>query len=114
MLVVTRRPEEKVILSNGVKILIAAVKGDHVRLAIEAPSWVDIWREEIRPGEPEPTTEKPPLPPILQALIDAVAEMRHNQREYLRTESLAALSAARTAERRVDRILQDLTTPRLF
>ena len=50
----------------------------------------------------------------LDNLIRVVAEMRHAQREYLRTRSRPALTTARQAAERVDKMLADLQTPKLF
>ena len=50
----------------------------------------------------------------IDRLIEAVSEMRHRQREYFRTRSKSALEAAQAAERKVDRLLEELRQPRLF
>ena len=50
----------------------------------------------------------------LSHLADAVAEMRHCQKEYFRTRSQAALVASKAAEAKVDRMLAELREPRLF
>ena len=50
----------------------------------------------------------------LDRLIDAVAEMRHYQIEYFRTKSQTALEASKRAERKVDKLLEELRRPTLF
>lgn len=50
----------------------------------------------------------------LERLIDAVAEMRHCQIEYFRTKSETALEASKRAERKVDKLLEELRKPTLF
>ncbi len=50
----------------------------------------------------------------LALLADAVADMRHAQREYFRTRSQAALVASKSAEAKVDKMLAELREPRLF
>ena len=50
----------------------------------------------------------------LDRLIDAVAEMRHCQIEYFRTKSQTALEASKRAEKKVDKLLQEIREPRLF
>ena len=50
----------------------------------------------------------------LDRLMDAVAEMRHCQIEYFRTKSQTALEAAKRAEKKVDKLLQEIREPRLF
>lgn len=47
MLVLTRRLNEKVVMTGGITIAIAALDGVKVRLAIEAPPDVRILREEL-------------------------------------------------------------------
>ena len=50
----------------------------------------------------------------LDELVEAVAEMRHCQIEYFRTKSQAALEASKRAERKVDKLLEELRRPTLF
>lgn len=50
----------------------------------------------------------------LDRLIEAVAEMRHCQIEYFRTKSQTALEASKLAERKVDKLLEELRRPTLF
>jgi len=47
-------------------------------------------------------------------LLEAVEQMRHDQREYFRTRDPRALCASKNAERRVDEILKHLSNPSLF
>jgi len=48
VLVLTRRPHEKIVLPGlGVTIEVIAIKGNSVRLGIEAPPDVQILREEL-------------------------------------------------------------------
>jgi carbon storage regulator CsrA len=57
MLVLTRRPTEKVLLpAVGLTIQVVAVKPGVVRLGIDAPPAVAILREELvgRPVDPKP------------------------------------------------------------
>ena len=51
---------------------------------------------------------------MLDQLRDAVAEMRHAQREYFRTRSANALERAKRAEARVDQMLAPQPQQRLF
>ena len=54
MLVMTRRPGEKVVIGNGITVTVVEVRGDRVRVGIEAPGQVRILRGELacRQGEP--------------------------------------------------------------
>jgi carbon storage regulator len=48
MLVLTRGLGEKLIINNGeIKLGILEIKGKHVRIGIEAPKNVPIFREEV-------------------------------------------------------------------
>lgn len=47
MLVLTRRSEEAVRVGEDIKITVVEIKGNQVRLGIEAPTAVPIYREEI-------------------------------------------------------------------
>lgn len=47
MLVLTRRPGQSVYIGDDVKITLVEIKGNQVRIGIDAPSSVRIFREEI-------------------------------------------------------------------
>ena len=47
MLILTRRVGEKLIINDDIHVNVLAVKGSQVRIGIEAPSDVEIYREEI-------------------------------------------------------------------
>lgn len=47
MLVLTRRPGQSVYIGDDVKITLVEIKGSQVRIGIEAPDSVRIFREEI-------------------------------------------------------------------
>ena len=47
MLILTRRASESVIIGDNVKITVLGVKGNQVRLGIDAPKDVSVHREEI-------------------------------------------------------------------
>ena len=54
MLVLTRRPGEKVVIGDGITVTVVEVRGNRVRVGIEAPGQVRILRGELacRQGEP--------------------------------------------------------------
>jgi carbon storage regulator len=62
VLVLTRKEGETIVLSVGamqIVVTIADVKGFKVRVGIEAPDEVKIWRGELlRHGEPVPTHDR--------------------------------------------------------
>lgn len=47
MLVLSRHRNESIMIGNGVKITIVDIRGDKVRLGIEAPSDVPVHRMEV-------------------------------------------------------------------
>lgn len=47
MLVLTRRPKQQIMLGDDIVINIVEVQGDNVRIAIDAPRSIKIYRGEI-------------------------------------------------------------------
>jgi carbon storage regulator len=47
MLILTRRVDEKIVIGNDVTITILGVKGNQIRIGIDAPKEVQVHREEI-------------------------------------------------------------------
>jgi len=47
MLILTRRPGERVVIGDEILVTVMAVSGHTVRLGIEAPQGIQIYREEI-------------------------------------------------------------------
>ena len=47
MLVLTRRPGQSVYIGDDIKITLVEIKGNQVRIGVDAPSTVRIFREEI-------------------------------------------------------------------
>jgi carbon storage regulator len=47
MLVLTRKTGQKIIIANDIEVIILETKGDAVKLGIEAPKHISIYREEI-------------------------------------------------------------------
>lgn len=47
MLVLTRKPKEQIIIGDKIVITVVQVNGDRVRLGIEAPRDMPIYREEL-------------------------------------------------------------------
>ena len=47
MLVLTRRTSESLIIGDDVKVTILGVKGNQVRIGIDAPKEISVHREEI-------------------------------------------------------------------
>jgi len=47
MLILTRKLGEKIAIGNDITIVISEISGTHVKIGIEAPRKVSIYREEI-------------------------------------------------------------------
>lgn len=47
MLILTRRPGESLIIGDDVRLSVLAVKGNQVRIGIDAPKEITVHREEI-------------------------------------------------------------------
>ena len=47
MLVLTRKPNEAIVIGDDVRVVIVSIDRDHVRLGIEAPPDVAVHRAEI-------------------------------------------------------------------
>ena len=53
MLIVTRRPGEALKIGDNVTVTIIRIKGNQVKIGIDAPKDIPVWREEIGgPGVP--------------------------------------------------------------
>ncbi|MBI5590646.1 MAG: carbon storage regulator CsrA [Deltaproteobacteria bacterium] len=47
MLVITRKIEEKITIGNDITISVLGIKGNHIKLGIEAPRNTPIYRTEV-------------------------------------------------------------------
>lgn len=47
MLVLTRRPHEKIMIGEEIVLTVLGMKGNQIRIGIEAPKEVQVLREEI-------------------------------------------------------------------
>ena len=47
MLVLSRKKEERIRIGDDIKIVVVEIRGDKVRLGIDAPRHIDVHREEI-------------------------------------------------------------------
>lgn len=48
MLVLTRKTNERIVIGDNVRITVVGIRGNHVRLGIEAPPEVTILRDELQ------------------------------------------------------------------
>lgn len=47
MLVLSRKKDEKIIIGDQIKVMVIEIRGDKVRLGIDAPKEVTVHREEV-------------------------------------------------------------------
>lgn len=47
MLVLTRRPGESIVVGQDIVVTVIEIKGGQVRIGIDAPREIDVYREEI-------------------------------------------------------------------
>jgi len=47
MLILTRKPNESVMIGNDVEVVVLEVKGDQVKIGIRAPREISVYRKEI-------------------------------------------------------------------
>ena len=62
MLVLSRKLEETILIGDDIKVTVARIERDHVRLRIEAPREIPILREELL-NRPARQDEGAPIPP---------------------------------------------------
>ena len=47
MLALTRKKDEAIVINGNIEITVMEVKGDHVKIGIQAPKNVPIYRKEV-------------------------------------------------------------------
>ena len=47
MLVLSRHENEAIVIGGRIKVTVVEIRGDKIRLGIEAPKEVSVWREEL-------------------------------------------------------------------
>jgi carbon storage regulator len=64
MLVLTRKPGEKVVIGNGIIVTVIEVHRNRVRIGIDAPDQVRILRGEFAEWPDEPAGDDKPAEPV--------------------------------------------------
>jgi len=59
MLVLSRKCNETIVISDNIRIKVVGISGSQVRLGIEAPSDVRVMREELLCGKEAPLPKQP-------------------------------------------------------
>ncbi len=52
MLVLSRKPDESLVIDGGIRVTVLGVRGGQIRLGIEAPKDVRVFREELLAADP--------------------------------------------------------------
>jgi carbon storage regulator len=52
MLVLTRRPNETIVIDGRIQITVVEIRGGQIRLGIEAPREIPVWRKELEVRAP--------------------------------------------------------------
>lgn len=63
MLLLTRKPGENILLGEDILICVKSVSGNSVRIGVQAPRSVSVFREEIYQARKEASVEKAPKEP---------------------------------------------------
>jgi carbon storage regulator len=66
MLVLSRKKDESIVINNDIRIVVVEIRGDKVRLGVEAPKEVPVHRREVfeaiaRGDDVLPDTDSSPL-----------------------------------------------------
>jgi carbon storage regulator len=71
MLVLSRKKDEKIIIGDNISIMVVEIRGDKVRLGIEAPREISVHRREVydaikRKEAEESESESTPAPETVE------------------------------------------------
>ncbi|MUG47146.1 carbon storage regulator CsrA [Paenibacillus woosongensis] len=78
MLILSRNKGQKIIINNNIVISVVEVSGDQVRIGIEAPADVSIYREEIYDAIQEQNKEAVLQSDNVQELLRSVDPRKKN------------------------------------
>ncbi|WP_150270509.1 carbon storage regulator CsrA [Paenibacillus tepidiphilus] len=75
MLVLSRKKGESIVIQDHIEVTVLAVEGDTVKIGINAPRHVDIFRQEVYLSIKESNVESAaPAPQTLNALLDRLKQ----------------------------------------
>lgn len=85
MLVLTRKRDQSIIIAEQIKVTVLEVRGEQVRLGIEAPQELSVYREEIyeqiRAENITATTVDIEAMQCLQEMLDKKEEEEENKED---------------------------------
>ena len=67
MLVLSRKPTERIRITGGITITIVKVKGEKVSIGIDAPPGVLVLRDEIPDFSSSPVASFSPVPELIES-----------------------------------------------
>lgn len=67
MLVLSRKPGERILIDGNIELQVVGIEGGRVRLGISCPRHIRILRSEVPPHNPEPMPQAAPSAGGLQA-----------------------------------------------
>jgi carbon storage regulator len=80
MLILTRKLNETIMIGDKIEISVVEIKGDHVKLGIQAPKNVKVYRQEVYLAIQEENIEAahttPDILPQLDNLLDDAKKKR--------------------------------------
>jgi carbon storage regulator len=72
MLVLSRKKDEKIVIGDGIEVVIVEIKGDTVKIGVSAPKDVPIYRSELLEAVKQANIEASKQ---MQIDLDVIAEM---------------------------------------
>lgn len=80
MLVLSRSKGEKIVINNDIVLTILEVSGDHVRIGIDAPPEVTVYREEIYKALQDQNRSAAAIQDNAQQLLNQVLKNKKNEK----------------------------------
>lgn len=80
MLVLSRSKGEKIVINNDIVLTILEVSGDHVRIGIDAPPEVTVYREEIYKALQDQNRSAAAIQDNAQQLLSQVFKNKKNEK----------------------------------
>ncbi|GMO40178.1 MAG: carbon storage regulator CsrA [Termitinemataceae bacterium] len=79
MLILTRKTDEKIMIGDDISISVIEVRGDQVRIGVDAPRSVKVYREEIfqsiKNENKAAVASKTALPSLIFPLSDSASKV---------------------------------------
>ena len=72
MLVLSRKKDEKIVIGDNISIMVVEIRGDKVRLGIEAPREISVHRREVYEAIKRKESESEAPEPAEQAAPESV------------------------------------------